>query len=540
MFKKWFLYLSTLVLALIFATNASATSTYFGARDASETEKGVVELATDAESLALTATDKVVTPANLGAAGGIDERIAYLEARQLSYGVSWNESTDSYTRLGSLAGYATSQSPGDDLLEIQSEMKRCILDSSGDVVYYLDSDNSYNRLGVDPSVTGTDDAGTASKLSDTGVFTSAESEYLGKYVHNTTDDTYALITAKDSDDVLSIDTDIMANGEAFAICTAVLDGSVGNVMVEIPKFYYRYSYASNTHSWEVSTVALPNFDVHPAFIKAGVEVDYRYMGAFEGYQTGSVLYSRAGVVPTTSTGRQDFRTYAEAAGTGYHQQDFYLTSAVQLLYLIEYADFDSQAMIGTGNTAYTVWDTTECRAKTGLSILDGNATDGSNTTVNTLLVDGSDTNGEDVFEYMTYRGIENLYGSVYQWVDGINIYQHSSVSGQQVWVSGDWTDFDDDTSTDYENIGTAPASSGYVASLIQALDGFYPASVGGSAGSSTYVCDYFYANADADIGWRACLVGGSACYGVRAGAFFWLSNYEFSSSSPHFGGRLCF
>jgi hypothetical protein len=419
-------------------------------------------------------------------------------------------------------------------------MKRCILDSNGDVLYYLDSENSYNRFGVSPSITGTDDAGTISKLSDTGVFTAIASEYVGKYVHNTTDNTYALITAKDSDNVLSLDADIMDLGETFEICTATLNGSIGHVMVQIPKFYYRYTYASNTHSWEISPVPLRNFEVHPAFVKAGVEVDYRYMGAFEGYYTGGVLYSRAGVIPNASAGRQTFRGYAEAAGTGYHQQDFYLTSAVQLLYLIEYADFNSQAMIGTGNTAYVAWSATECLAKAGLSILDGDTTNGSNTAVGTLPVDGSATNGEEVFEYMSYRGIENFYGSLWQWVDGLNIYQHSSVGGQQVWMCGDWRNFDDDTSTNYTNIGTAPATPGYIASLVQVSDGFYPASVGGAASSSTYVCDYYYANADVDIGWRACLVGGRAPAGVLSGAFAWISSSEFSHSSSALGGRLCF
>jgi len=61
-----------------------------------------------------------------------------------------------------------------------------------------------------------------------------------------------------------------------------LAGEDGQVMVEIPKFYRRYSYASNVHQWDISPILLPGFDVHPAFIKNGVEVDNRYVGAYEG------------------------------------------------------------------------------------------------------------------------------------------------------------------------------------------------------------------------------------------------------------------
>ena len=40
---------------------------------------------------------------------------------------------------------------------------------------------------------------------------------IGHSVHNTTDDTYAIVTAVDSDTQLSLDTDIMASGESFTI-----------------------------------------------------------------------------------------------------------------------------------------------------------------------------------------------------------------------------------------------------------------------------------------------------------------------------------
>lgn len=44
--------------------------------------------------------------------------------------------------------------------------------------------------------------------------------YVGRYVYNTTDKSYALITAKDSDDVLSINADLMEIGEGFEIHTS--------------------------------------------------------------------------------------------------------------------------------------------------------------------------------------------------------------------------------------------------------------------------------------------------------------------------------
>ena len=50
---------------------------------------------------------------------------------------------------------------------------------------------------------------------------------------------------------------------------ADLTGAAGQVMVEVPAFWVRYSYASNTHQWDISEFPLPGFSLHPAFIKNG-------------------------------------------------------------------------------------------------------------------------------------------------------------------------------------------------------------------------------------------------------------------------------
>ena len=276
----------------------------------------------------------------------------------LAYGVRWDEdeSSPTLTRLGTLANSPAAASPGNALLSVQSQMRRCVLSDAGVVQYYLKADDSYNRAGIPPSVTGTDDTGTASKLSDVGVFTGAAGEYVGRYVHDTTDDVYAMITAKDSDDVLSIATDIMANGDTFEICTAVLGGAGGSVMVEISKFAYKYSYDAdlNVHEWWVAPVLMTGFEWHPAFYKDGAWVDHRYIGAYEGigYDDSASAYidcgtgaadnwsgttidvandklgSVSGFAPMMDETRDEFRDIALNRGAGWRQQDFYLTSAV--------------------------------------------------------------------------------------------------------------------------------------------------------------------------------------------------------------------
>ena len=83
-------------------TNGAGSITVSG-ENASTSNKGVVELATNAEALAGTDTATAVTPAALN-------YVMQRAASFLSYGVSWNQTTDTCTRTGSLANLSVGSS----------------------------------------------------------------------------------------------------------------------------------------------------------------------------------------------------------------------------------------------------------------------------------------------------------------------------------------------------------------------------------------------------------------------------------------------
>lgn len=60
-----------------------------------------------------------------------------------------------------------------------------------------------------------------------------------------------------------------------------LTGADGNVMVEIPKFYYRVERSGTETTWKVSPTPLAGYTLHPAFVKDGTEVNFRYYGAYD-------------------------------------------------------------------------------------------------------------------------------------------------------------------------------------------------------------------------------------------------------------------
>ncbi len=79
------------------------------------------------------------------------------------------------------------------------------------------------------------------------------------------------------------------------------DGSNGQVMVEIPKFYYRSENSGNKYRWWISDSPIEGFKIHPAFIRDGVEKDYIYFGAFEGnVGAEDLLRSIVDAKPSTS------------------------------------------------------------------------------------------------------------------------------------------------------------------------------------------------------------------------------------------------
>lgn len=290
-------------------------------------------------------------------------------------------------------------------------------------------------------------------------------------------------------------------------------GSNGQVMVEIPKFYYKSTKVGTVISWWISDQPLTGFTVHPAFIVDGVTKEKIYMSAYEGYlATGNKLASISGVAPTVSTDLPTFRGYAHNRGTGWEVNDFNTVCAIQLLYLIEYANFDSQTQIGRG-----VVDVSAA-VNTGATASLGN-TSGM----------ASGTNGQ---VSISYRGIENFWGNVWKWVDGININNYVPWVADHGFASSTYA-------SPYVTTGlTLVSSSGDYVTAIGFGAGcdyaFLGTAVAGS--SSTYLTDGLYTA----TGDTAALFGGHWNDASAAGAFSWALNSAASGVYSHVGARVAF
>ena len=340
---------------------------------------------------------------------------------------------------------------------------------------------------------------------------------------------------------------------------SVLTGADGQVMVEVPKFYTRRETNGSLVTWLISDLPVQGFTVHPAFIKDGVEVNYRYYGAYDacvydvsgatylsglnwdnnaganGVQvdvtasTGDKLASVSGIYPMVGLTRAEFRTLAANRGTFWRQLDFTLFSAVQMLYLIEYQSFYSQAILGAGNTNGSYLASSGVQADSPHTIA-GAANWLGNGSTNTT--SGAGVSAKPGTSYMVYRGIENFYGNCWNWADGVNV--NVGTNGY-VYVTNNRANFADDTSTNMTLVATNAATAANYASALSAIENYFIASSVSGGSSSTYLTDYWYGSTASN---RVVLVGGSAYNAAVAGAFGVYALFASSSRYRDVGGRL--
>lgn len=123
---------------------------------------------------------------------------------------------------------------------------------------------------------------------------------------------------------------------------AGFDETLYDTVVYIPEFYYAAEKDTTNQrwTWSISPVAKTGYEKHPG--------SGRYVGRFHTSGDSNGVFSKSGVMPLVSTTHTDFRTYSHNKGTKWYMTDFATWSAIQMLYLVEYANFNSQDKLGGG------------------------------------------------------------------------------------------------------------------------------------------------------------------------------------------------
>jgi len=409
-----------------------------------------------------------------------------------------------------------------------------------------------------------------------------------------------------------------------------LNGTTGQVMVRIPKFYIKATKVGTVIRWWISPFALDGFDLHPAFKqRGGTERAQLYVGAYTGSlavnqstgalymlsatgkqpwtgtcmgkipfgsgvteivagnvvtgassgKTGTVVavYKASGtwgsdaagfiyvkypgadwanwtnpeniqvggatVAATTGTGEAlgltiaNSETYCNNIGSSrWGCENIWTLDAISMLYVVEYANWNSQSTsVGIGRGIV------DKASGTGFAG-ENNGSFSSDTNIATNGT-GTGTGSTDGKVPIVYRGIENLWGNVYQFIIGIDVLD---AAYRVLKRDGTGAVACPLASGQYESSVAAPvqyADPGNLDSyakdiLYEDLSKYLILPNLGGGSDSTYLCDrtYWHRAGQTNI----FLVGGSWTYGAYCGVGCRLAHYGASSSARYCGCRLEF
>lgn len=244
----------------------------------------------------------------------------------------------------------------------------------------------------------------------------------------------------------------------------------------------------------------------------GTVYAYLAIGVYETQIKNSRAMSLSGVSPTASITKEAFRTASEypidtdADGTdnGYAMQwNYYQWSLYKYCTYATLGTFNSQSF-AAGPTSGSSSSTT------------------GQTNTSTTSTPGYYANTSSVRLFL-----ENAWGSVFEFVD--NAYINNCT-----WFVGQTHNASDDT-TDKENIGAMPSSTGWIKTIQTSANNWgLPASVGASETTGLY--DYYYGRS----GERSMSVGGIWDYGTDAGVSCVNAANDLSRSNSYIGSRLSF
>lgn len=357
------------------------------------------------------------------------------------------------------------------------------------------------------------------------------------------------------------------------------DGSMGQVMVYQPKFYYLVcpveydpidtgiGYHLRKANYYVSEKPRAGFRLHPAFYDAsGNEIDYFLTSAYEGsiYDASASAYllndeqvmntgedkfsSIAGARPASGSSqnltRPNIEAMAQNRGTNWHGDLIKQVSAEQMLMIIEMGMMNLQTAIAQGVVSLpwtTGSDTTSSyAAATGSTASLGNGTGRAEKTTTyeggvakEYTVDGKTS--------VCWRGKENFWGNIWKFVYGINIWGNGKMGGGQPYICSDFSFAESKNSGNYEPAGfTVTNANGYISAMgySTACDWLFIASEC-LGNSSLPVGDYTYITVNLN-GYRIARLGGSWAHGGDAGGFYWNLHSSVGDRARNIGGRLVY
>ena len=295
----------------------------------------------------------------------------------------------------------------------------------------------------------------------------------------------------------------------------IVEDENAGTLVSIPKYWFKWTNIDNELKLEIANYEAEGFALSPAHRDRGDgkgERDVVYIGRY--HCSDNNLKSETGVKPKTTNTPDTFRTNIHNLGDTIYQNDFAMFWTIRMLYLVEYADWDSQKVIGYG-----------CGNNSSSEIMGYTDSMPYHT--------GTTQSSRTSYGGTQYRYIEGLWDNVLDYCDGIYF------SGEYIYSIMNPNNFNNTTGGVL--VGTRITGEGNIKSwYISSVDGFdwflFPASIGDSSSTyTTYITDMCCTYTNSNV-----LYTGSAYnHALSNGMFYFLNMGGESSFIENFtGSRL--
>ena len=417
------------------------------------------------------------------------------------YGVRhyYNNSSPDLTRIGAAALHQE--------LPVQSQMRRCVVDSTGAVKYYLSATDSTKKAD-----------GTAANL------TGADGQVM---------------------------VEIPAH---YRKCS--LNSAQGYMDVEIS--LYNFEGAIPVPRYLVGAYEA-SLDRDNNLLSSVVNKTAAFRGGSNNADWDSTYRSLLGL-PATSINLTDFRQYGRNRGTGWGCYDWNAHLAIYWLFAIEYATLNCQKAFtstltaegfhqgGLGRGVNTFYNWGNYNSYNPIIPCGFTNSLGNNTGVVTFTLTREQAEaygGSHTESVPSYRGIENPFGHTWKWTDGV-LGKGVNDEYQEIYVSRDPAQYANALNDSYVDMGREATANGYCKAIL-ASDPSHPQEqrVYGdifdrddSGSSDTFFCDsHRHANLNNSI--YGLMTGGAADYDVSDGLACFFVDRIPAYGSSNVGSRLC-
>ena len=288
------------------------------------------------------------------------------------------------------------------------------------------------------------------------------------------------------------------NAEIYSEMKEITD-HLGNSFILIPKFYIKKVVNGNTREWYISKEKKDESYYLPAcFVDEDTNAIHSYIlfGKFPAQNVEDKAVSKRGYLGALRANITESRRLAlnnnDVNHTGYQLVDVHMLDAIKALFYIEFATINSQSiMMGISASAYYPTGVTDYVKASSGSI--------DSLTDNTMP--------------MKYRGIENLWGYMWEYYDGVNVKNNTG----EIYINKNAKLYTSDITEGYEKIGyTRGTSGGWIKNL--GWDPNYPFAefpIEVGASESTGYYDYYYTDGANTI--KNYFATGSMANGTQAG-----------------------